>query len=152
MLHREMNPRADKPRADQRECSIMAKADETTNRNSAETLYQNGRTVGAVVPDLEPLFQAGNKLLEGWMAVGTELLEFSRSRLDQNIEMGKAIAQSGSINEAMDLQARFTRDAMQDYLTEANKLADLGTRSFFESFNTLQRPVQEGRQQMQAAE
>jgi hypothetical protein len=82
---------------------------------------------------LEPMLQASNKWLEGWMAMSSEILEFGKSRLDRNLEMSKAIARSGSIDEAMDLQANYTRTVVRDYFSEASKLADLGTRAIFDS-------------------
>jgi hypothetical protein len=106
----------------------------------------------AAMPHLDPLFQAGNRLFESWMAVGNELLEFGKSRFDRNIEMSRAMAQTTSLNEAIDVQAKYTRSAMQDYLSEANKLADLGTRSFLDSFSTLQHQGREMHDRAEAAE
>jgi hypothetical protein len=106
----------------------------------------------AAIPSLDPLFQAGNRLIEGWMAVGSEMLEFSRTRIDRSLEMGRAMAQSTSLNEAIDVQATFTRSAVQDYLSEANKLADLGTRSLLDSFSTLRQPVRAAVEHQEAAE
>ncbi len=82
---------------------------------------------------LEPIFQASNKWLENWMAVGSEILEFGRARLDRNLEASKAIARSGSIDEAMDLHANYTRSVMREYFAEVGKLADLGTRAMLDS-------------------
>ncbi len=106
----------------------------------------------AAIPHLDPLFQAGNRLIEGWMAVGSELLEFGKSRIDRSLEMSRAMAQTTSLNEAMDVQAKYTRSAVQDYLSEANKLADLGTRSFLDSFTTLQHQGREMADRAEAAE
>lgn len=109
----------------------MPKASEPrTARNTAEL---------SGVPSIEPLFEVGNKLLETWAAVGTEILEFSKARLDQSLELSRAMANTGSVTEAMDVQARFTRSMMQDYIAEANKLADMSTRSMLDSFTTVQK-------------
>src|SRR5258708_522821 len=112
----------------------MSKTEDTRTKHS-EDATGNG---AASVPNLEPLFQVSNRLIEGWMAVSNELLEFGKNRLDRSLEMSRAMAQTTSLNEAMDVQAKFTRSAMQDYLSEANKLADLGTRSFLDTFSTAQ--------------
>jgi phasin family protein len=110
----------------------MAKASEPRNGRSAAEIP------AAVVPSMEPLLTAGNKLFETWMAMGTEILEFSRARLDQSIEASRQLARTGSINEAIDLQAKFTRTMVQDYLAEANKIADMSTRGVIESFGVVQ--------------
>ena len=87
---------------------------------------------------LEPLFHAGNKWFENWAAVGSELLEFSRARLDRNLEVSKAIARSSSLDQAIDLQADYARSIVRDYFAEASKLADLGTRAMLESLTVWQ--------------
>ena len=90
------------------------------------------------IPGLEPLLHAGNKWFENWSAVGSELLEFSRSRLDRNLEVSKAIARSSSLDQAIDLQADYARSIVRDYFAEASKLADLGTRAMLESLTMWQ--------------
>jgi phasin family protein len=130
----------------------MAKTEDNRNKRFEEAGEHGGHLAAAAMPHLEPLFQVSNRLLEGWMAVSNELLEFSRSRLDRSLEMSRAMAQTTSLNEAMDVQAKFTRSAMQDYLSEANKLADLSTRSLIDSFSTLQRQSGETAQRAEAAE
>jgi hypothetical protein len=100
---------------------------------------------------IESMFQTSNKWLESWMAVGSEILEFSRSRFDRNLEAGKAIARSSSIDEAMELQADYTRSIMRDYFSEASKLADLGTRAFLDSFWAWQPAMRGETQQRRSA-
>jgi hypothetical protein len=114
----------------------MAKMDDGRTRRAGERDTGFG---AAGLPNFDPLFQASNRFLETWMAVSNEILEFSKSRLDRGLEMGRALAQSTSLNEAIDVQAKFTRSTVHEYLSEANKLADLGTRSLMDSFSTLQR-------------
>jgi hypothetical protein len=99
------------------------------------------------VAGMEPFMQAGSKLLEAWMTVGTEILEFSKAQLDHSIEVGKAMAKSGNLNEAMELQAKFSRTLVQDYIAEANKIADLSTRNLLDSFSQIQQATQEATQQ-----
>ena len=92
----------------------------------------------AALMNVEPLLTASNKWLENMLALSNEMFEFGRSRLDRNIEMSKAIARSGSFDEAIELQADFTRTLVNDYVSEATKLADLSTRVVMESFSAWQ--------------
>ncbi len=92
---------------------------------------------------IEPIFQASNKWLETWMAVSSEILEFSRARLDRNLEIGKAIARSSSIDEAIELQADHARTTVREYFSEAGKIADLGTRALLDSFSVWQPAARE---------
>jgi hypothetical protein len=103
-------------------------------------------------PSIEPFFEVGNRLFETWAAIGAEILEFSKTQLDQGLEVSRTMAKSGSVSEAMDVQARFTRSLMQDYISEANKLADMSTRSFLDSFATMQKQPKSGTSSTDAAE
>jgi Phasin protein len=100
---------------------------------------------------IEPLLNASNKWFENWVAMQSELLEFSRNRLDRNLEISKAIARCGSIDETMDLHADYTRSTVRDYFTEAGKLADLGTRAMLETLSMWQPMLREAQQRRSAA-
>jgi hypothetical protein len=108
----------------------MAKSEEIRSKRSDTPFpFDASQAVGAI----EPLLQAGNKWFENWMAVSSELLEFSRARLDRSLEVSKAMAKSSTLDEAIDLQADYTRSILRDYLSEASKLADLSTRAMLDS-------------------
>jgi hypothetical protein len=135
----------------------MAKLDEAKTKRAGETGSQDAPFGTAALTTFDPIVRASNRLLEGWMAVGSEMLEFGRSRFDRNLELSKAIAQSTSFNEALDLQATYTRSIVQEYVSEAQKIADLGARSLLDSMTTLQqqahdKPTREAIFQAAAAE
>jgi hypothetical protein len=119
----------------------MARLDDVKSKRASETAAALG--TGALTANLDPLLQASNRLLEGWMALSSEILEFGKSRIDRGLEMSKAMAQSTSLNEALDLQATYTRSIVQDYVSEAHKIVDLSTRSLLDSFSTLQHQTRE---------
>jgi hypothetical protein len=111
-----------------------------------------GTSMSEAIPSFDPIVQASNTLLEGLMAVSTEILEFSKTRFDHSLEVSQAIARSTSINEAIDLQARYTREIMQDYFSEANKIVDLSTRSLLDSLSQLQHVAPSAPHHAEAAE
>jgi hypothetical protein len=120
----------------------MAKLEEAKTKRTVATGTQEA-VVGAALSSFDPIFQASNRLLEGWMAVSSEMLEFGKNRFDRGLEMSKAIVQSSSLNEALDLQATYTRSIVQDYVSEAQKIADLSARSVLDNFTTLQQQAGE---------
>jgi hypothetical protein len=124
--------------------TTMAKgpAEETRTKRS-ETQITTAFDPTQALNGIEPIFQAGNKWLENWMAVSSELLEFGRARLDRNLEVGKAIARSGSFDEAMELQADYARSTVREYFTEAGKIADLGTRALLDGIMVWQPAIRE---------
>ncbi|MDB5411295.1 MAG: phasin family protein [Rhodospirillales bacterium] len=101
---------------------------------------------------IDPFLQAGNRLLEGWVALSSELLEFGRTRLDHGLQISKALAQTASLNEAIDLQSQYARMAVQDYVAEANKIADLGTRSLLDSMSQLRPAAEQAAKHVEAAD
>jgi phasin family protein len=127
---------------------MAAKASATNGRSHA----LRAAFPAASMPNLEPLMQASNKMLESWVALSTQILEFNKARLDQSIEASRAIASSSSLNEAMDLQAKFTQSMVQEYLSEATKIADLSTRTIMEGINAIQKSANVETSTAQAAE
>jgi hypothetical protein len=111
----------------------MAKAQAEEMRVKRSDVQLTAPAEPSHAPGIEPLLHAGSKLLEDWMAVSSEILEFSRARIDRNLEVGKALARSTSIDEAMDLHADYARSLLRDYFAEASKLADLGTRAMLDT-------------------
>lgn len=128
------------PISDYQEGCLMARLDDVKSKRATETAAAFG---SGALTNLDPLLQASNRLLEGWMALSSEILEFGKTRIDRGLEMSKAMAQSTSLNEALDLQATYTRSIVQDYVSEAHKIVDLSTRSLLDSFSTLQQQTRE---------
>jgi hypothetical protein len=116
----------------------MDKLDDSKTTRTGEIGSQDGPFGAAALTTLDPILRASNRLLEGWMAVSSEMLEFGKNRFDRSLEIGNAIAQSTSLDEAIDLQATYTRSIVQEYISEAQKIADLGARSLLDSMTTLQ--------------
>lgn len=114
-------------------------------RRSLETQVDTGATIG-------PFLHASNCLLAGWVAVGNELLEFGKARLDRSLAISKALAESGSLDQAIELQSRYARTVMQDYVAEASKIVDLGTRSLLDSMSELQPAANQAARHAEAAE
>jgi hypothetical protein len=84
------------------------------------------------------MFQAGDKLLEGWMGVSRELLQFGRAQVDHGGEVRKAILESHSATEALTRQAEFTSSCLQEYFTEASKIGNIGALAVLESLRILE--------------
>src|SRR5690348_8670189 len=123
---------------------VMAKAQaEEMRTRRGETQVTATFDPSQTLSGLEPIFQVGNKWFENWMAVSSEILEFSRARLDRNLEVSKAIARSSSIDEAMGLHADHARSTVREYFTECGKLADLGARVMLESLMAWQPAARE---------
>jgi hypothetical protein len=105
---------------------------DTSGRDSREEWREpdhGGFDPSQALAGIEPLFHVSNKWFANWMAVGSEIVEFSRASFDRNLEVTKAIATSGSFGKAMELQADHARSTVHEYFTEAGKLVELSTRA-----------------------
>jgi hypothetical protein len=101
------------------------------------------KLAGLGYPPFDPtavgrVFQAGDKLLEGWAGVNMELLQFGRAQVDHGGEARKAILESRSATEALTRQAEFTSSFVQEYFTEASKIGKIGARAVLESLKILE--------------
>ncbi|HUN48289.1 MAG TPA: phasin family protein [Stellaceae bacterium] len=101
--------------------------------------------------NFEQMFSAGNRMLETWRVVSEELMAFGKSRLTRNIEVGRKVAGCASFDEAMEAQADYARALMQDYIAESSKIAELGTKAWFESLSVWQ-PEKKGLRASNGAE
>ena len=88
--------------------------------------------------NLEQFFQAGTKILDSWKVVSEELLEFSKAQLTRNIEASRKVTESTSLDQAIEAQAEFCRSALEDYIAQTGKLAEIGTRAMVESMSAWQ--------------
>ena len=93
---------------------------DTSGRDSREEWREpdhGGFDPSQALAGIEPLFHVSNKWFANWMAVGSEIVEFSRASFDRNLEVTKAIATSGSFGKAMELHADHARSTMHEYFT-----------------------------------
>lgn len=87
-----------------------------------------------ITGNLEPFFVAGSRFIENWRKASEELLEFGKTRLGRNLETGRKVARSASLEEAIEHQSEFARSLMQDYINETGKLAEIGSRTISDTF------------------
>ena len=104
----------------------------STDERSAQSPF--GFDPAQFAGNLEPFFVAGSRFVENWRKTSEELLEFGKARLNRNIEIGRRVAHSASLQEAMEAQSEFARTMMQDYVAETSKLVELGNRAISETF------------------
>jgi hypothetical protein len=130
----------------------MARTHNDNIRRSRETAAHEPDLAAVGIANLDPLLHASNRIFECWMAVGSELLEFGKAQLDHSLAIGKALTQSGSLNEAIDLQSKYAQTVVQEYVNEASKIVDLGTRTVLESMSQLQPQAGAAQKHAEAAE
>jgi len=105
---------------------------ETANSGKAQTAApedqlivladENGATVNA-------LLEAGNAMLQGWMTLSQELVEFSSARWREQFELSQRLLGCSDPNAAFDMQCELARTASRQFFDEAAKLMDFAARA-----------------------
>src|SRR5579863_59986 len=106
----------------------------TTNASERKADTAFALDPAQIAGNLEPFFIAGSRFIENWRKASEELLEFGKARLGRNIETGRKVARSASLEEAIEHQSEFARSLMQDYIAETGKLAEIGSRAISDTF------------------
>jgi hypothetical protein len=105
---------------------------ETANSGKAQTAApedqlivladENGATVNA-------LLEAGNAMLQGWMTLSQELVEFSSARWREQFELSQRLLGCSDPTAAFDMQCELARTASRQFFDEAAKLMDFAARA-----------------------
>src|SRR5579864_4305573 len=107
-------------------------ATSSASERKAESTF--GLDPAQIAGNLEPFFVASSRFIENWRKASEELLEFGKARLGRNIETGRKVARSASLEEAIEHESEFARSLMQDYIAETGKLAEIGSRAISDTF------------------
>lgn len=74
---------------------------------------------------VEALIQAANAAAKGLEAINAEALAFSRQTIEESVAAAKAAIGTKSIQELIELQSDFTKQAFDSYFGEVTKIGDL---------------------------
>lgn len=106
-----------------RETAHSAKAQTAAPEDQLIVLAdENGATVNA-------LLEAGNAILQGWMTLSHELVEFSSARWREQFELSQRLLGCSDPNAAFDVQCEMARAANRQFFEEAAKLMDLAAKA-----------------------
>lgn len=86
----------------------------------------DGAALATGMPNLSPLFSAGDRLIQSWIAISNEMFEFGRKSMQEVADTSVAMAKTANLSEAVALQAGFARSLLEDGFQRAGKIADLG--------------------------
>ncbi len=86
----------------------------------------------------ETLMHSGNALMKAVGEFNTELLGFTKQRLDAGLAVSQSLAKCKTMQAAMELQMDFARTEAQIYLDEARKLMELTAQAAMTGLKPLQ--------------
>jgi hypothetical protein len=87
---------------------------------------------------LETLMNSGNALMKAVGELNTEILGFTKQRLDAGLAVSQSLAKCKSMQAAMEVQMDFARSETQIYLDEARKLMELTAQAAMNGLKPLQ--------------
>ncbi len=122
----------------------MAKND--TNVDPRKTVGADAEIanfVNAAQRNVSGFIAASNKMFEGWAALNSEMIEFTKQRLQHQVDTSRDLASSSSITDLLSLQSDFARAATEQYMKETEKIMNLGAKTVMDSLSAMSAGVPE---------
>jgi hypothetical protein len=103
---------------------------------TTETVKESGSGPGAQLEgvmafnntNVELFTQACQAYAAGVARLNGELLSFVNARLNQDVDLGRALCKCDKWSEALSLQQDWAQRASQEYLSEGSKLMELASK------------------------
>jgi len=106
-----------------RETAHSAKAQSAVPDDQLTNLAdESGATVNALI-------EASNAMLQGWMTLSQELVEFSGARWREQFELSQRLLGCSDPSAAFDMQCELARAASRQFFDETAKLMDLAAKA-----------------------
>ena len=74
---------------------------------------------------IEAWVAAGNSTAKGYEAINAEMLSFGKDRVEDTIAVTKALFGAKSVDQAVQMQSDFAKQAFDAYVAETSKLGEL---------------------------
>ena len=110
------------------------KSKATSEASKARTNEQLERMTAFNGTAMEIFSQACQAYASGVATLNGELMGFVNSRLNRDVELGRALSQCSNWSDAVNLQQDWAQQANQEYLAEASRLMELSSKVAKESW------------------
>jgi hypothetical protein len=123
------------PRSSNRQTAARRKASQPARHSRPESRSQPTAAVPNLLEVARPAIDMSSEVARVWSSIGEEMMEFRSARMHKMMETANRLRQVRDFNEAIGLQAEFTREMIQDYLSESGKVSDVWMRSLSRGLN-----------------
>ncbi len=113
---------------------MPSKSKATSETSKASTNEQLERMTAFNGTAMEIFSQACQAYASGVATLNGELMGFVNSRLNRDVELGRALSQCSNWSDAVNLQQDWAQQANQEYLAEASRLMELSSKVAKESW------------------
>jgi hypothetical protein len=113
---------------------MPSKSKATSEASKASTNEQLERMTAFNGTAMEIFSQACQAYASGVATLNGELMGFVNSRLNRDVELGRALSQCSNWSDAVNLQQAWAQQANQEYLAESSRLMELSSKVAKESW------------------
>lgn len=87
--------------------------------------------------NLEAMVASATAATKGAEALGAQVMTFSKTAMERQVEAAKALTGARSVQEAVELQTAFAKSAMETYMAELNRAAETVSATVKDSLRPL---------------
>jgi len=88
-----------------------------------------GDLVGLQKDNLDAVMTSGNIAVQGYQAIGKEVMAFAQSAIEENAAATQALFGARNLREVVDLQTDFARKSFDKALAESAKLSEMSVKA-----------------------
>jgi phasin family protein len=101
--------------------------------------------------NLEALVASATATAKGAESLGAQALAYSKTAVENHVEVAKALSAARSVQEVIELQTAYAKTAMETYIAEMNKASEIFSAAVKGAFRPLNERATAVVETMQAA-
>ncbi len=105
---------------------------------------------GAYKRNLEAMVASVTAATKGAEALGAQAMEYSKKSMEEGMTATRALSSARSVQEVVELQTSFARQATEAYMAELNRWSETVQRSFNDSVKPINERVTAAVEQVQS--
>ncbi len=105
--------------------SFSATANETMKKSYERSMEMMGEVGELQKKNMEALAESSRITTKGLEELGTRAATYSRDAFEKGVEAARSMGGAQSVQEAMEMQATFTKSAFEAYLEEMNAMTGM---------------------------
>ena len=107
----------------------VATTQEQVEKAQKAAFKSYGDLVGLQKDNLDAVMTSSNIAVQGYQAIGKELMAFTQSTMEENAAAAQALFGVRNLREAVDLQTDFARKNFDKALAESAKLSEMSVKA-----------------------
>lgn len=105
--------------------ALSGSANETLKKNYERSMELMGEMGELSKKNLEAVAESTRITTKGFEELGTRAAAYSRDAMEKGVEAARGMTGAKSVQEALELQANYTKSAFEAYLEEVNAMTGM---------------------------